>query len=100
MSAKCQIFDLPVVEYYYSSRDAPKQEAASSKRTRLLMMIMDTEPNVVVVSPEVEFVDHVAQIRVRPDKSTKNAGGLEAQKPEGKSHNVSEEVFVGDLIGS
>ena len=61
--------------------------------------MMDTEPEAVVVSPEVELVDHV-QIRVGPEKCTNNAGGFEGKEREGKAHNVSEKSFVDDQIGS
>ena len=60
---------------------------------------MDTEPELIVVSPEVELVDHVIQIRVGPEKCTNNAGGFEGKEREGKAHTVSEEVFVDDQIG-
>ena len=69
--------DIPVVEDSDSLRGAAEQEAASSKPTILLMM--DTEPELVVVSPEVELVDHVVQIRVEPEKCTDNAGGFEGK---------------------
>ena len=78
--------DIPVVEDSDSLRDAPEKEAASSKPTILLMM--DTEPEVVVVSPEVELVGHIVRIRVGPQKHT-NAGGLEGKEREGKAHNIS-----------
>ena len=55
---------------------------------------MDTEPDVVVVSPEVELVDHVVKTRVGPEKCTNNAVGFED-----KGH-VSGEVYVDDQIGS
>ena len=90
--------DIPVVEDSASLTGAPEQEAASSKPTILLMM--DNEPGFVVVSPEVKLVDHVAQIRVGPEKCTNNARGFEGKEREGKAHAVSEEVFVDDQIGS
>ena len=62
--------DKPIVGDSDSLRDAPEKEAASSKPT-ILLMKMDAEPGVVVVSPEVELVDHIVQIRVGPEKSTK-----------------------------
>ena len=93
------VIDIPVVEGSGSLRGAPEQEAASSKPT-ILMTMTGTEPDVVVVSPEVELVDHVVQIRVGPEKCTTTAGGFEREEREGKAHNVSEEVFVDDLIGS
>ena len=92
--------DIPVFEDSASSRGAPEQEAASSKPTILLMM-MDSEPEFGVVSPEVKFVDHVVQIRVGPEKCTNSkAGGFEVKEREGKAHPVSKEVFVDDQIGS
>ena len=63
-------------------------------------MMMGTEPEFVVVSPEVELVDHVVQIRVGPEKCTNNAGAFERKEREGKAHTVSEEVFLDELIGS
>ena len=63
------------------------------------MLMMDTEPE-VVVSPEVELLDHVVQIRVGPKKYTHNAGGFEGKESEGNAHDVSEEEFVHDQIGS
>ena len=63
-----------------------------------MLMMMDTEPEFVVVSPEVEFVDQVVQIHVGPEKCTINAGG--GKKREGKAHTVSEEVFVDYRTGS
>ena len=89
--------DIPVVEDSYSLRGAPEQEAASSKPTILLMV--DTEPELVVVSPEVELVDYV-QIRVGPEKCTNNARGFEGKEREDKARTVGEEVFVDDQIGS
>ena len=62
--------------------------------------MMDTEPEVVVVSPEVKIVDHVVQIRVGPEKCTNDTGGFEGKEREGKAHTVSEEVFVDGQIGS
>ena len=89
--------DIPVVEGSDSIRDAPEKEDASSKLTILLM---DTEPDVVVVLPEVELVDHVVQIRVGSEKCTNNAGGFEGKGRERETHHVSEKVYVGDQIGS
>ena len=53
--------DIPVVADSDSLRDAPEKEAASSKPTTLPM---DTEPEVVTLSPEVELEYHVLQIRI------------------------------------
>ena len=69
--------DIPVVEDSASLRGAPKQEAASSKPTILLMM--DTEPEFVVISPEFKPVDLVVQIRVGPEKYNNNVGGFEGK---------------------
>ena len=63
-------------------------------------MMMDTEPEFGVVSPEVELVDHVVQIHIAPEKCSINPGGFEGKEREGKAHTVSEEVFVDDRIGS
>ena len=93
------VIDIPVVEGSGSLRDAPEKEAASSKSTILLTMI-DTEPDVVVGSPEVELDDHVVQIRGGPEKCANIAGGFEGKERESKAHHVSEEVYVDDLIGS
>ena len=61
---------------------------------------MDTEPEVVVVSPAVELVDLVLQIRGRPEKCTNNAGGFKTKEGEGKACNLSEEMSIEDQIGS
>ena len=63
-------------------------------------MMMGTEPELVVVSPEVELVGSDVQIRVGPEKCTNNVGGFERKEREGKAHTVSEEVLVDDPIGS
>ena len=80
----CEISEIsiPVVEDSVSLRGAPEQEAASSKPTILLMMMV-TEPEVVVVSPKVELVDPVVQIRDGPEKCINNAGGFEREEREG-----------------
>ena len=83
-----------------SLRGALEQEAASSKPTILLMM--DTEMELVVVSPEVELVVHVVQIRVGQEKCTinNNARGFVGKEREDKAHTVGEEVLIDDQIGS
>ena len=87
-----------VVEDSDSLRGAPEKEAASSKP---IILLMDAKAEVVVVSPKVELVDYVVQIRVGPEKCT-NAGGFEGKNARAKriTYLVSEEVFVDDQIGS
>ena len=41
-------------------------------------------------------MDDVVQIRVGLEKCTDNAGGFEGKGSEGKTHHVSEEVYVDD----
>ena len=62
-------------------------------------MRIDTEPAVVVASPEVELVGHVVKIRVGPEKCADIAGGFEGKEHESTTHHVSEEVYVDDQIG-
>ena len=92
--------DIPVVEDSDSFRGVPEQEAASSKPIILLMM-MDTETEVAVVSPErssswiMLFKLMLDQINVLITQEV-----FERKEREGKAYTVSEEVFVDDLIGS
>ena len=68
--------NIPVAEGSDSLGNAPEKEAGPSKPTILLMM-MDTEPEVVVISPEVEPMDLIVQFRFGHEKCANNAGGYE-----------------------
>ena len=88
--------DIPVVADFGSLRNALGKESLSSEPS---ILSTDTEPEVVMLLPEVGLEDHVLQIRVGSENGT-NAGGFEGNAHDENVRDEIQEAFVDGEMGS